>query len=581
MKKITGTIALLVCLIGFKCGWGQNTLAFGTALGAEEGRRIIQTPDSNFLIVGYCTPSGMGRDGLVLKMTPNGTILWAKAYGGTNWEEFYDVVYAGGYYYCVGYTRTWVKGTYGSPNLNADIFLVKLNLDGSLVWAKNMGRPSAGSSPTDGNDLGLRMVAAAQSGVVIVARINHGASSGQKNGLIWVAPDAKTRWAYQYDWTSGLSMNEITFGIWKDKSQGYITGGQMNTLISNDGFLMKTDQNGNVQWAQKTKCSPGIIESQYTGYYNHLNGKIYTADYYNKSDESIYEAVVITNMAETGAVPSGGGVPRAVSLHYGASGSSGNNYRCRIFPVGDGYGDFVLAVNDQSTSSPNAATIVAMDMDMNFKWSKNIGYPNQGHNILDMVTCYGTTYDLYFTGFIGESRDVLLGWTTYSDTSSCAVSDDIDTTYLSTTNTSLTINKVNLNTYGCTNDCWAGNDTIGDITISNYVGFESVACYESGPPPDTAEQALNFIETNFCDDPSCLTNLSFNFPKQPQIVYFEITDITENFVYERFYGQVAKLTNGFNFDSIGLKKGQYKWGLFATYSDKTGMEQKYGTFIVK
>lgn len=581
MKKTSYIHILLLCLVGTGQSFGQ-VIAFGYPTIAEEGRRIIRTPDSNLLIVGYTHTNDMGREGLALKITPGGIGIWAKTYGGENWEEFYDVVYAGGYYYCVGYTRTWVNGSFGTPNLNADVFLVKLNLDGSLVWAKNMGRPSAGSSATDGNDVGLRIVSAAQGGVVLVARINHGATSGQNNALIWVDANAKVKWANHYDWVGYGSVNEITFGLWKDKNQDYITGGLLQTYAFNDGLLMKVSQNGNLIWGQRTNCVPGILESQYTGYYNHGNEKIYTADFYNRSNEAVNEVVVMTNLSETGDVPSPGANPRAVTLHYDTSGSPLNNYRSLIFPVGDGYDEFVLAINDQSGASPSMATLVGMDTDLNYQWSERIGAPDAPNQIADMVTCFETSPNLIFTGTTGtgSAKDILIGWAPNTTYGNCVTTDNIDTTYIGITNTALSIDVVSLNTPGCGSSCWAGNDTIGNVSVNNYGGAWWAGCYAS--PPDTTEtESLNFIEPLPCNDPGCLTNLAFNFTQQPELVYFEITDFTGNFVYERFYGQAAKLASGFNFDSLGYKKGWYKWELSATYPDKTGVELKNGTFKVE
>jgi hypothetical protein len=584
MKNTPLIIAALLYLSGTGHLLGQ-VISLGDPYLAEEGRRVIRTPDSNLLVVGYTHTAGMGREGLVIKMTPGGVAIWSKTYGGENWEEFYDVVYAGGYYYCVGYTRTWVNGTFDSPNLNADVFLVKLNLDGSLVWAKNMGRPSAGSSATDGNDLGLRIVSAAQGGVVVVARINHGASAGQGNGLIWVDPNAQVNWAFQYDWANVLSTNELSFGIWKDNNQNYVVGGQLMATIFNEGLLLKVDQAGNVLWGQRTRCIPGIINSQFTGYYNHGNGILYTADYYNRTSESIHEAVVMTNMSETGNVPTPGGVPQAVSFHYDTAGSSQNNHRSLIFPVGDGFDEFVLAVNNLSVSTPTMVTLVGVDKDLNYQWSEQIGAPDNPNQIADMVTCFETSPNLVFIGTTGtgSAKDVLVGWAPNATYSNCVIADDIDTTYLSTANTALSISVVNLNTPGCGANCWAGNDTIGNVSVNDYGMAAFAGCYAS--PPDTSGGGgvgeLNFIEPIPCETPGCLTDLAFNFTAQPQLVYFEVTDFTGNFVYERFYGQAGKLAAGFNFDALGYKKGWYKWELSATYSDKTGVELKNGTFKVE
>jgi hypothetical protein len=74
------------------------------------------------------------------------------------------------------------------------------------------------------------------------------------------------------------------------------------------------------------------------------------------------------------------------------------------------------------------------------------------------------------------------------------------------------------------------------------------------------------------------TNLSFTFKKEPKELYFEITDPTGNFVYERFYGNMDKLIAGFKFEGYNGIGKEYVWEIEAVYSDEEGMERKTGYF---
>lgn len=555
-----------------------------------EARRIIRTPDSNFLVVGYVGVLGStDREGLVFKMDEEGTVLWAKSYGGANFEEFYDVVYIGGYYYCVGYTRTWVNGTFGTTNLNADIFLIKINVDGSIVWAKNMGRPSAGTSATDGNDIGLRLIPAAQGGVVVLARINSGSNTNQNNGLIWVTPDAKVQWAYQYDYSTVSYSNELTYGIWKDGNQNYIAGGWIDTFGAyKGGFMIKVGQNGELIWNQQTNCSPGSFESQYFGYYNHANGKIYSTDHYNKSSSSIRESIVITNRSDTGGVPPSGAVPQVNTFHYGASGSFGNNYRDYIFPVGDGYQEFILAAYNLSAPSVGVtrrATLISVDTALGLQWSKQVGYTGANNQIHDMITCNSDYQDLIGVGTVAWAspayREILVTRIDHSqDTSlTCERPDNINNTTISASSTTLSIQRIDLNTAGCGNNCWAGNDTIGNVNVNDVVLIDTTECSETVEMEEALQ--LNNINPLECPAKDCQKDLAFDFSKQPAEVYFEITNLTGDFVIERFYGNVGKLADGFKFDKMGIEKGDYIWQIEAVYPDEKGVERKIGMFKVE
>ena len=564
--------------------------AFVKKLGAsnrlEEARRIIRTPDGNYLVAGYVGGAGMDREGLVFKMSESGTVLWAKSYGGALREEFYDVAYAGGYYYCVGYTSTWENEPTSSSNSRADVFLVKLNLDGTLVWAKNMGSPNPGFGSTIGNEVGLRLIPSVEGGVIVVARINSGANTDQNNGLIRVGPDAKTHWAYQYDFQANSNANELTYGIWRDGGRNYITGGWINTFSSFYGaFMFKVNEKGDLIWDQYTECSPSTFSSQYFGYYNHENGKIYTTDFYNKSSSSIRESIVITNLSSTGEVPPSGAIPQVATFHYGASGSAGNNYRNNIFPVGDGFSEFVLAgysLNTPSMGTTRNVIIIVIDTDLNYLWSKQTGFPNVNNQINDMITCDGKDRDLLGVGTVAShtgEKDILVTRISYDQSSeACASTDNINQTNIAATDSALVIDRINLNTTGCGSACWADSDTISGVNVSAVTLPDTTDCLTISI---TQELTLNNIQVMECDALDCPKNLAFDFAKTPKEVYFQMTDMAGNFIVERFFGDVNKLKLGYSFTAMGLKKDEYIWELEATYDSESGLERKTGTFKIE
>lgn len=587
----------------------------------QESRRIIHTPDSNFLVVGYTLRSNtsLDRDALVFKISSLGTVLWAKRYGGTNWEELYDVAQVGNYYYCVGYTRSFVNGKYptSGTNLTADIFLMKLNLDGTLVWAKNMGKPSNGSSSTDGNDIGLRLIASGQGGVVIVARINSGAGTNQNGGLIWVNADGTTKWAYQYDLTSNIANNELTFSIWKDKANQYITGGWIQTSGSpsfTGGIVYKVDQDGKLIWDKNIRSSPSTsFESLYYGYYNHKTQKIYSTDFYTQVSGTIREIQVNTNRASDGKVPTAGSIPQGKRFHYGTAGSSGNNFRSLIFPVGDGYEQFILAASENTgaaASTTKYATLISVDEELTYQWSKKIGATHSGsighlNQVFDMITCNEANQNLLVVGTITKSngnKEILFTKVDGSSTlGSCSVTASPNNTSITETDSSLHLQRLNLNTAGCGNSCWADNDLIsnGSISISNATITVNTTC--GSPPPaslmglpgEGQSLALNSFDEE-SNAPSNIvpqlnqgpnlgsnSNLSFSFEKQPMDVYFEMTNGTGDFVYQRFFGDLEKLTQGFNFASMNLPAGDYIWEIEAVYDDEQGIERKTGSFVME
>ncbi|MEO0211970.1 MAG: hypothetical protein ABIN66_08995 [candidate division WOR-3 bacterium] len=102
--------------------------------GAEEGYSIIQTTDGGYVVVGYTMSFGPGdADFLILKIDSDGSIVWAKTYGGTAHDYPRSITQApDGGYAVAGSTKSFGAG-------NDDFLILKLNSDGSLVWARTYG----------------------------------------------------------------------------------------------------------------------------------------------------------------------------------------------------------------------------------------------------------------------------------------------------------------------------------------------------------------------------------------------------------------------------------------------------------
>ena len=96
------------------------------------------------------TSSGVFSNAFIQKMDASGNYLWAKSFGGTNDERGYSITQdTSGNVYTIGYYSGTVDfdpgpGTLNlSSNASLDLFIVKLNASGSLVWAKSFGGTSS------------------------------------------------------------------------------------------------------------------------------------------------------------------------------------------------------------------------------------------------------------------------------------------------------------------------------------------------------------------------------------------------------------------------------------------------------
>jgi hypothetical protein len=107
------------------------------ASGFEHAVKVIPTSDNGFLFCGkmftYANVPGWS-DVWLVKMDANGDTLWTNIIGGPVWEEAMDVIESnGGYVFCGG------ESSFGSGLY--DVFLMKTDLSGNLLWSKSYGGP--------------------------------------------------------------------------------------------------------------------------------------------------------------------------------------------------------------------------------------------------------------------------------------------------------------------------------------------------------------------------------------------------------------------------------------------------------
>jgi len=119
---------------------GSGELEWAKAFGgtnSEAANTIIRTSDGGYAIAGYTESFGAGsEDFLVLKISSSGDFQWAKAFGGTNYDDAYSLLQTSdGGYAVVGWTESFGAG-------DIDILALKLSPSGEVEWARTLGGAS-------------------------------------------------------------------------------------------------------------------------------------------------------------------------------------------------------------------------------------------------------------------------------------------------------------------------------------------------------------------------------------------------------------------------------------------------------
>ena len=111
--------------------WSRH---FGTSYGTENGNKVIETPDSGFIVVGFTNSFGNGGyDIYAIRTNSLGEEIWSKTFGGSDWDFGYDIVILpDGNYGIIG-------STYSFGNGGSDVYYIEIDDNGNEIQTKTFG----------------------------------------------------------------------------------------------------------------------------------------------------------------------------------------------------------------------------------------------------------------------------------------------------------------------------------------------------------------------------------------------------------------------------------------------------------
>jgi hypothetical protein len=272
------------------------------------GNSMAQTSDGNLIIAGYNSSSGNGYDGLLMKVTTSGEMIWEKNFGSLYMDSFYNVINtSSGDYVAAGFQtlpgnsgsniyivksnalgeKQWEYlgdsehttqgfGLVETPDngfiacgyiqdnsyTDRDIYLVKLDASGKKVWDKRFGLINPGSTTAIYDDA-YAIMAAGDSGYYLTGSINGNSVCCCKSFLMKLSGSGDSLWTKSYSLAIGYAISRTADG-------NIIIGG---TIASNgqDAFLLKTDTAGKKIWEKSYGTSAfdigtSVVQTQDGGY---------------------------------------------------------------------------------------------------------------------------------------------------------------------------------------------------------------------------------------------------------------------------------------------------------------------------
>jgi hypothetical protein len=97
------------------------------------GFTVIEKKEGGYVVMGNTTTSKDNMDIFILSLQADGTIQWAKTYGGLKFESAADIIQLSD----GGFVATSITESYG--NGNSDILLFKIDPKGNILWSKTIG----------------------------------------------------------------------------------------------------------------------------------------------------------------------------------------------------------------------------------------------------------------------------------------------------------------------------------------------------------------------------------------------------------------------------------------------------------
>lgn len=216
---------------GFSQGW---TKIIGT-IYYDEAYCIQQTFDGGYIITGNTYPNNpWDMDLYLIKINSNGDLIWTKTYGTTGNETGVDVKQTtdNGYIIC-GNNAQVGPGGY-------NVWILKTDSNGDTLWTSKFGGLY--------NDYGNSVFETDDGGYVIVGSTESFGAGGSDFWIIQTDENGDSLWSATY----GGPYHEIAYEAQATSDGSFVIAGAKQTqgFYNSDVWLLKINSNGEIDWSQ-------------------------------------------------------------------------------------------------------------------------------------------------------------------------------------------------------------------------------------------------------------------------------------------------------------------------------------------
>jgi hypothetical protein len=212
---------------------GFNLTYPANASGGSSTTGTIQTADGGYALIGYTSDINIDPEEMcIIKTDANGQLQWSKLLGGAKDEMGWSIVQASdGGYLALGTSTSFSAGG------DYDLYVVKLDANGNLLWNKTYGGAD--------DEYSGQVIRTSDGGYALVSGVSSPANYSMLYTLV-VKIDANGNMQWNKTYTaatygSGTCMLEV--------SDGYLVGGYKATENNTQDFMLfKISSTGTLLW---------------------------------------------------------------------------------------------------------------------------------------------------------------------------------------------------------------------------------------------------------------------------------------------------------------------------------------------
>jgi hypothetical protein len=233
--------------------------------GDDTGKCVVEVDEGTYVIAGQITLPDAATDIDLLCVDRNGEMLWEEHFGGPDADEAGHIRYTfDGNLLVAGSTQireeTNEPLTRSGEGLHWDVYLLKVDTDGNLIWESTWGERSDESGPY--NEKARSVTEVADGGFIITGTTDHTetiVAGTEEDSLLLLRVDESGTAIWQKSFSGGPFVIRRGIDVLEAQGGGFLVLEQSISVAPADGLcrVMKTDRSGDVEWSRIYKSGGG------------------------------------------------------------------------------------------------------------------------------------------------------------------------------------------------------------------------------------------------------------------------------------------------------------------------------------